>query len=247
LVKALKSGASWYSGTELEALAGATNYYRWILRHFRPYLGKRTIEVGAGIGTFSELLLSETPLDHLIAVEPAHNLFPLLQDRLSRDPRASFVHGDVDKVSVSAGADSIIMVNVLEHVEDTRRLLKALSVRLNQDGHLLLLVPAGPRLFGSLDRVFGHHRRYTKTLLAASLAEVGFRICVLRYFNSVGALTWFVAGRLLKRTTIRRSDVMLYDRLVVPLVSKLEARWAPPCGQSLLAVAERANPPNALK
>ena len=79
----MNNGAFSYSGTELDALAGARNYYQWILSQFRPYVGKRTIEVGAGIGTFSELLLSQASLDQLIVVEPAHNLFPRLARRLA--------------------------------------------------------------------------------------------------------------------------------------------------------------------
>lgn len=231
-----------YSGDELEALDQATNYHRWILGQFRPHLGKRALEVGGGIGTFSALLLAETPVERLTVVEPAENLFPRLARRLAADPRVTLVHGHLDDLSPSIVADSAILVNVLEHVPDVAPFLTALRGHLVEDGRLLLLVPAGPRLYGTLDEAFGHHRRYTKPGLARTLVAAGFSPRVLRYFNGPGALAWLVAGRLLRRRTLRARDVALYDRLVVPWLSRLEARWTPPCGQSLLAIAERSSP-----
>ncbi len=228
-----------YSGIELEALVQAGNYYRWILSHFRPHVGPRTIEIGAGIGTFSELLLAEPAVDHLIAVEPARNLFPQLERRLAGNPRVTLVRGYLDDVPASVSADSAILVNVLEHVADVATFLAVLHARLTSNGRLLILVPAGPRLYGTLDEAFGHYRRYTKPTLSRALVEGGFRLRVLRYFNFVGVLPWFVTGRILRRRTLRAGDVALYDRLVIPWISRLEARWAPPWGQSLIAVAER--------
>jgi SAM-dependent methyltransferase len=235
----VSDGAFSYSGTELEALVQAGNYYRWIMSHFHPHIGPRIIEIGAGIGTFSELLLAQPAVDHLIAVEPAKNLFPQLEQRLSGNPRVTLVHGYLDDVPTSVSADSAILVNVLEHVADVASFLAALHARLTSDGRLLILVPAGPRLYGTLDEAFGHYRRYTKPGLSRALVDGDFRLRVLRYFNVAGVLTWFVAGRILRRRTLRAQDVALYDRLVVPWISRLEARWAPPWGQSLIAVAER--------
>jgi SAM-dependent methyltransferase len=236
----VETGVYSYSGTELDALGQAPNYYRWILSHFQPHLGRRVLEVGAGIGTLSERLLAQPGVDHVIAVEPARNLFPRLAERLSSHPRATLVHGGVDDVPVSTAADCAVLVNVLEHVEDVPPFLAALRARLTPDGRLLLLVPAGPALYGSLDRAFGHFRRYTKPALARALGDAGFRPRVLRYLNLVGVLGWFVAGRVMRRRTLRARDVALYDRLVVPWLSRLEARWPPPCGQSLVAIADRS-------
>jgi len=243
----LGDGAFSYSGTELDALVQARNYYRWILSQFLPHVGPRTIEVGAGIGTFSELLLAQTAVDQLIVVEPARNLFPRLEQRLSGNPRVTLVHGHLDDLPVSISADSAILLNVLEHVENVAPFLAALHARLTSGGRLLLLVPAGPRLYGSLDEAFGHYRRYTKGLLARSLVEAGFRSRLLRYFNFPGVLTWFAAGRIFRQRTLHARSVALYDRLMVPWISRLETRWAPPYGQSLLAVAECSASPEAAR
>lgn len=226
-----------YSGTELAALAGAQNYYRWIYTHFAPYLGPRTIEIGAGVGTFAELLLTHPNLKELVLVEPAENLFPRLRDTFSHEPRVTVIHGYVDASPPTMSADSIVLVNVLEHVEDVPTFLSALDARLTPAGRLLLFVPAGPRLFGTLDRQFGHHRRYTPTTLTQSLEVAGFRLHSLCYFNLLGVVTWFIAGRVLRKTSLSPRDVQLYDRWVVPWVAALESLATPPFGQSLVAVA----------
>src|SRR5262245_10114549 len=151
-----------YSGTELTALAGAHNYYRWILRRFAPYLGRFLVEVGAGVGTFSRLLLDESRPRRLMLVEPADNLAPLLRSRFDGDSRVEVVHGYLEDVPPDVVADAIVAVNVLEHVADERAFLDAAARALAPEGSLLLLVPAGPWLFGALDEEFGHFRRYTR-------------------------------------------------------------------------------------
>jgi hypothetical protein len=94
-------------------------------------------------------------------------------------------------------------------------------------------------LYGTLDESFQHIRRYTKRALARRLEETGFRVERLHYFNCLGVVAWFVAGKILKRKTIRITDARDYDRWIVPWASRLESRWTPPFGQSLVAVARK--------
>jgi SAM-dependent methyltransferase len=228
-----------YSGSELEAMASAQNYYRWILHHFAPYLGRHILELGSGVGTFAALILQRATPETLVLVEPAANLFPTLRQRFAQEARVRLVHGYAQDIPATVSSDCIILVNVLEHIEDTQAFLRLLHARLVPGGRLLLLVPAGPRLFGSLDRAFGHYRRYTASTLTAALQSVGLAITALHYFNLPGVLSWFIAGKLLRKTTLTQRDVHVYDAWVVPWISTLEARWNPPFGQSLIAVAEK--------
>ena len=230
-----------YPGQELDALAGAQNYYTWILGHFLPHLGRRVIEVGAGIGTFSQFLLSAgADLSELVLVEPADNLFPILARRFARDPRVRVVHGLLEDVAdgCRGAADSIVLVNVLEHIDDDQRFLETVLRMLRPQGRLLLLVPACPALYGTLDGAFGHVRRYTKPALRDRLRAGGFEVIRLRYFNFPGVVTWFLAGRVLRWRTLGPAAVKLYDRLVVPWASRLEG-VEPPVGQSLVAIATK--------
>ena len=229
-----------YTGTELDALTEAKNYYRWVIDRFEPFLGKRVIEVGAGIGTFSQSLLTDTAIAELVMVEPGENLFPLLQKRFADEPRATVVHGYFQDLEAGATADSVVLVNVLEHVSEDMVLLGDVNEVLVPGGTLLLLVPALSWIYGTLDDAFGHHRRYDKTSLASKLQTTGFQLLHLSYLNLPGIVGWWLTGRVLRCRTLKPRQVRLYDRWVIPWLSKLEARWQPPFGQSLLAVARKA-------
>lgn len=228
---------SLYCGTELAAMAEARRYHRWILRQFASYLGTRVLEVGAGTGTFSHYLLEDAKVPELVLLEPARNLFPILARRYAGVANAHLLQGNLTEHAESLTTDSVVMVNVLEHVANDVECLEASRRILSRGGHLLLFVPASPLLYGSLDKAFGHYRRYTKKGLSAKLEHAGFKIRKLRYFNLPGFASWFLAGRILKRRTLQASSVRFYDRWIVPISSRLEGHWEPPIGQSLLAVA----------
>ncbi len=215
----------------------AHNYYRSILTHFAPYVGKRVVEVGAGIGTFSDCLLKGSDASELTLIEPADHLFSVLRDRFSSQTRVNTLHAHIEDLPRSVHADSVVLVNVLEHVEDEGALLRAVHRILVPNGALLILVPALPCLFGTLDESFGHHRRYTKPALCRRVLGAGLRMVRLRYFNFPGVVSWFLAGRVLRRRTLRPQEVRLYERWIIPWVSRLERRWEPPVGQSLIAIA----------
>ncbi len=233
----VKSAPFAYVGTELSALAQAKNYYRWVSGEFAPFLGKRVIEVGAGIGNFSQSLLQHAPLSELVLVEPGENLLPFLQKRFAAEPRVKIVHGYFHDLEAPATADSVVLVNVLEHVAEDQALLAGAHEVLTPGGTLLLLVPALASIYGTLDEAFGHHRRYDKASLAAKLRAAGFQILRLSYLNLPGIVGWFLTGRVLRRRTLKSYYVRLYDQWIIPWLSRLEGRWEPPCGQSLIAVA----------
>lgn len=227
-----------YSGKELEAMAEARNYCQWIMRYFGPYLGPRVVEIGAGAGTFSALLLDSKLTESLVLFEAAHNLFPQLSQRFS-DQRVR-VHGSTfDRKLLCDPADSVVMVNVLEHVVDDTALLSEIYESLRPDGSLLLFVPALEWNYGSLDKAFEHHRRYGKKELKKKLQDAGFRIERVRYVNAMGIASWFVAGNLLCQTTLKAAQVRWYDRWIIPWSFWLEQLWEPPLGQSLLAIAQK--------
>jgi len=227
-----------YSGTELDALVAAPNYYRFIARTFAPYVGPRAVEVGAGIGTFAEHLLREAAPRELVLVEPADNNFPILREQLRDRPNVRVLHGYLEQVGAEVrDMDSIVAVNVLEHTPDDVAFLRAARATLRPGGSALIFVPAMQRLYGSLDAEFEHHRRYSKATLGRALADAGFRDVRLRHVNSLGILAWFAAGRVFRWRTIKASRVALYDRLVVPWLMALESRIEPPIGQSILAIA----------
>ncbi|MHB8541994.1 MAG: class I SAM-dependent methyltransferase [Candidatus Acidiferrales bacterium] len=226
-----------YSGTELDAMAEARNYCRWILDFFLPYLGERIVEIGAGTGTFSQLLLDADRTADLVLFEAAANLFPPLRKRFAEDPRVHVHFGSFEPSVLREPVDSIVLVNVLEHVLDDAALLLQIQRSLRPGGSLLLFVPALQWNYGSLDKAFEHHRRYTKATLRKKLQDASFRVERMRHVNLPGVAAWFFAGKVLRRKTLNPSDVRFYDRWIVPWCSRLESVMEPPMGQSLMVVA----------
>jgi SAM-dependent methyltransferase len=223
----------------LDAVAEATNYYRWIIDSFSPALGERIVEAGAGIGTVAELVLRRASPREMLLIEPAGNNIPELGRRFGDDPRVTIHHGYLEDLGTTISPDTVIAVNVMEHVEHDAEFLRAAQRTLAPGGALLLLVPAVPAIFGSLDRAFDHYRRYTRSGLRESLLTAGFEIETLYYLNMIGVAAWFAAGRILRRTTLGRPQVQFYDRLVIPWLRRVESLIHPPIGQSLLAIARK--------
>jgi SAM-dependent methyltransferase len=133
--------------------------------------------------------------------------------------------------------DTVICLNVLEHVRDDMLSLASVHRLLQPGGRLVLLVPAMPSLYGTLDRALGHFRRYTAAELRHVFAAAGFRLRHLEYFNLAGVPGWWLTGRVLKRTLIPTGSLRLYDALV-PLF-RLERFLPWRLGQSLIAIGER--------
>ncbi len=229
-----------YDGQDLEALADLPNYHRWILDGFGRRPRGRTLEVGAGIGNFAARYVDD--VEELVLLEPAANLFPKLKLRFEHEasvtPVCRYVEdwaGDVEH----GRFDTIVLVNVLEHVEDDVGMLRVLHSLLKPGGSLLLFVPAMPCLYGTLDALVDHHRRYTRGGLRHELQEAGFTTDRLRYFDLAGVLPWYVAGRVLKRDRFDAAAAHGYDRLVAPVMSRVERVLPKPIGKNLIAVARR--------
>jgi SAM-dependent methyltransferase len=234
-----------YVGKDLEAMSFAVNYHRWILDEFRPFLGKKAVEVGAGTGSFSELLLEEN-LETLTLVEPSE-MFDHLQAnvrQLETRTAVDFYQAIFAQVcgriaEAEEHPDSIIYVNVLEHIEDDARELSMIYQTLEKGGRCFIFVPALQALYGEFDRRIGHFRRYAKKDIEAKCRAAGFRVVKSKYFDLSGILPWFVKYKLLRSDSLESGAVALYDRLAVPLVSRLEKRLPMPVGKNILLVAEK--------
>ena len=229
-----------YSGTELDSLAEAKNYYGWVLKQFEPFLGPTVIEAGAGIGTFSEFLLSVPKVQKLIAIEPAANTYPELEKRFSNNPSVETLRGYLSDHYTQLTANAVVAVNVLEHIEDHAEFLREAHSAVVPGGALLLFVPALPAIYGSLDKAFEHYRRYTRRTLREVIQKSGWNPRRISYMNFPGIAAWFMAGRIMKKTSVAPGDAKAYDRLVIPWLSKLEAVVPPPIGSNLVAIATKA-------
>ena len=183
---------------DLENLARARGLGDWMFEQFAPYARGRAVEVGAGIGTFSQRLLDHGMQD-LLLLEPETACVARLRERFGDDPRCEVTDEllpDAPSVRARAGGvDFVLCQNVLEHIADEQATVQALADALAPGGVLSLLLPAHPRLYGRLDRLYGHERRYTRSHLRAVVEGAGLDVLDLYSFNALGILGWMVKSR----------------------------------------------------
>jgi SAM-dependent methyltransferase len=213
------------------------NYHTWIPKEIEPFLGDVTAEVGAGSGSFSRLLLTTT-MKCLYAFEPSTAMFSLLAQNLQDQRRARVIHDFFDPSVLHEPLDSICYINVLEHVQDDlAELLKAREA-LKPRGRLILFVPALEWLYSDQDRSIGHFRRYTQEKLQQLVRSAGFAITASRYFDLAGILPWFLNFVVLKNS-LNSGNVSMYDRVVVPVMRRVESAITPPIGKNILLIGQK--------
>lgn len=239
------SGKVVYQGRDLEAMSFAVNYHRWILQIFAPYLGKRVVEVGAGTGSFSEMILTY-PLESLSLVEPSEGMFSILTQQIAALNTVTNVtlYNSVfrqvaEKIKAAQQPDSIIYVNVLEHIADDEAELRAMHATLAPHGRVFIFVPALRWLFSRFDQNIGHFRRYTKPELEEKCRRADFKIVKSSYFDALGIAPWLLKYRLLKSEKMEPQAVRAYDQYIVPGMKRVETLISPPLGKNVLLIAEK--------
>jgi glycosyltransferase involved in cell wall biosynthesis len=228
-----------YAHAMLHNLAHARRFNKWVVKDIEPYLGDRILEVGAGIGNVSRLLPKK---EKLIVTDIDLSYLEILgvafQDNAMIDVAKLDIsrRDDVEKLG-SAVCDTVVCLNVLEHIEDDVNALNNMRHLLSPGGRLVLLVPQYKWLFGSYDRYAGHVRRYTCMDLTKKLEKANFRLVRFKNFNFLAIWGWWVNSCLLKRTSLGRWQLKFYDTLV-PLLRLVE-KILPLPGISLICIAER--------
>jgi SAM-dependent methyltransferase len=219
----------------------ARRYAAHVFDLFREDVGKRVLEVGCGIGTMTQRLLEIA--DRVVGIEPNLNCVRQTQALFDGHPRFSLkvCHlEECDPTELAANRfDTVVCVNVLEHIEDDVAALKQFRNLLIPGGRVVIFVPAIQAAYGPLDAELGHHRRYSKASLAKAFADAGLPLRTIRYTNPIGLLGWMYNAKITKSTAHSLSQVKLFETLVAPWALPLERLVAPPIGLSLVAVGVR--------
>lgn len=232
--------ASDVGAVTLRRMARLGVYNRWLHDQFDGFLGRRVLEVGSGVGNQTRYFVER---DRVIAsdIEPhyVHELKGAFGQRSNvRVASFRFPLTPADREDLAAEKiDSIVCMNVLEHIENDRETLSDFAKVLPNGGHLVLLVPAMPSIYGTLDKHLDHFRRYDREPLRQLLTETGFEVESLRYLNQPGVFGWWLNSRVLKRRVIPRAQVGAV-RWLMPWL-RAESRRSPSFGMSLLALARR--------
>jgi len=226
--------------TVLHSLSDARRLNTWILRVIQPYLGNRIVEVGSGIGNLSRhlprrerLTLSDAEPFYLKILRQAFRHYEevhIVKLDLTQDE-------DFDKEHLKGKYDSVICVNVLEHIQDDSAALCRMSTLLAPGGHIIVLVPQHDWLVSNLDRKVGHYRRYTKDRLASRFQEVGLEMERMFNFNAFGIFGWLINARIFGRTNFGWFQLKVFDSLV-PLMRRIEAIFPLP-GLSIVGIGRK--------
>lgn len=223
----------------LNIMAKATNYNRWIFNKIKPHLGGKILEIGCGIGNITELLLADKNTKLVVGIDNSPECLDIINHRLNRHKKfRSFLH-DLSSEDISSlkkyNFDTIVCINVLEHIKDDLRALQNIA---QFNCTLILLTPALPNLYGTIDKIDGHFRRYNKKTLEKKLEQSGWKVCKSSYINLLGMLIWVLHGKILKKSIHPPRQVSFLDKFIF-LEVLLEKIIALPVGLSLLYICER--------
>jgi glycosyltransferase involved in cell wall biosynthesis len=222
-------------------LGRAERYNRWMFGQLAPHLGQRVLEIGSGIGNLTRYLAGR---ELVVATDLNPRYLRLLANTFERHTRVQVQPldlGDFDPAVLAPyRIDTVVCLNVLEHIEDDRRALRRLWETLVPGGRLVLLVPAHQRLYGAIDRAIHHYRRYERAGLTERLTEAGFEVAHVQFFNRLGVLGWYANSVLLRRTRVPGVQLRLQN-LLVPLL-RAESALDLPFGLSLITIGRKPGP-----
>ena len=222
----------------LRRISDLSRYNAWLWEIIAPFTGQRVLEVGAGLGTMTRYFLNK---ELIVSTE----LEPLYLERL-RDAFGKYPNVLIHPLNLDDGippwlpahrVDTVLCLNVLEHIEDDEATLQHFFSILPSGGRVVLIVPALKLLYGTIDQAISHYRRYEHTDIVQKLQRAGFQVEKTQFFNVLGILGWYLNSCVFKRQSVPRFQARVNDFLV-PLL-RLEQYCQPPWGMSLLAVGKK--------
>ena len=217
------------------------NYNHWIYNNIKNFIGNNILEVGAGIGNITDFIILR---DKLTLIDIDQSYIDYLNAKYSFRNQSNFnvFRADIQNIEPSPLSetkyDTVICLNILEHLENDRKAVENMISLLQPAGRLIILVPALNTLHGSMDISFGHYRRYNKKQLRILIQGQNLDIVKFYYLNFLGLFGWFINGRIFKNVELPENQTKLFDRLV-PFLGFAEKIVKPPLGQSLILVAQK--------
>jgi SAM-dependent methyltransferase len=227
-----------YGHDILHSLSKAHRFNAWMADRLRPWVGDRVLEIGAGLGNLTSKMIPR-------ASYAASDIDPLYLDYLGNrfanyawiDVLEVDLQKDTDFARIEGRFDTVLCLNVLEHVADSDRAVRNMHRALSPGGAAIILVPQGQWLYGSLDRVLEHVKRYSRKDLSETCRRAGFEIEKVFSFNRVGVLPWFVNGRIFRRKRFNKLQLKVFDSLV--WLWRIVDRLLPLPGLSVVCIARK--------
>jgi glycosyltransferase involved in cell wall biosynthesis len=226
-----------YGSQILGRLNRAPRFTQWMADVIRPYIGQRVLEIGAGTGNLTMQLIPRK-LYYASDINPHYLTY--LENLIPDHPylRVGYTDGEKhDSYPLQEKFDTVICLNVVEHLEDDFGALRNILDVLEENGRAIVLVPCGPGLYGTLDKVLGHFRRYTKPQFTELAGRAGFQLEELLTFNRFGSPAWWLNGRLLRRKTFGLWQIKMLN-VLTPMVRVVD-RFLPFPPLSIIAILRK--------
>ncbi len=204
----------------LEAMAAAPRLNQWMYDTIKKNMTGKVLEIGSGIGNLSACFLEDGRQLYLTDIRD--NYLAYLKNQFQENQSVSgirkldLVHPDFDTVyaDLLGSLDALFALNVVEHIEDDLQAIANCKKLLKKGGRLLILVPAYQALYNGFDVGLEHYRRYNKKTLSALFKKNNITITHSQYFNFIGIFGWFFSGSILKKETIPKGQMKVYNMLV---------------------------------
>jgi Methyltransferase domain len=232
-----------YIGDELTVCALANRWKRYFCSTIARYTYGKVAEVGAGLGSTTQAICNSCTSESWLCIEPDEKNADRLEElRTQGDlPQYCKIHcGILADLPIKPQFDTILYIDVLEHIEDDYRELTCATSHLTKGGHIIVLSPAWPHLYSSFDRKTGHHRRYTKRSLNA-IRIAGLRTDTIFYLDSVGYLASLANKLILNQPLPTESQIMFWDRTMIPFSRVLDPIIGWQFGRSVVAVWQKVS------
>ncbi|HYI08655.1 MAG TPA: glycosyltransferase [Thermoanaerobaculia bacterium] len=224
--------------TQVRRRGRLKRYNKWVWQRLQPFIGQRVLEAGAGSGTMTRFMYGR---ELIVAGDRETAYVDRLRNAFRRRPGLAVERVDLESDTslelARYGFDTVTLINVLEHTADDAGALRRVNELLQPDGRVVIFVPAGQSLFGSMDRGIGHQRRYERDELVAKLQQAGFVIEHVSYQNRIAKIAWWWNSKLFGRGALPSAQSRIFD-FFVPLLRALEGE-SPATGLSLIAVGRK--------
>ena len=212
-------------------------YSKWIYHMYEKYIGKEVLDIGGGVGTAISFYIDKA--ERVVATELFENQVNIMNKRFENYQYFKAIQADIMKDDFSAydKFDTIILINVLEHIEDDRKALANMKKLLKDSGTIIICVPAMPGLYCYMDKNVGHYRRYTKGELRVKAKRAELQVIEDKYVNFMGILPYWIKGKLKKdnggsfSTSIDEGESKLYS-IATSILEPIERVIKPPIGIS---------------
>jgi SAM-dependent methyltransferase len=229
-----------YSGDELDLFSKAKNWKAYWSKQVMPFVEGSVLEAGAGIGSNTKLLFNDK-VKNWLCLEPDGRLLETLKSHLSQDPqlqRVQLVNGTLRDLAQTPKFDSILYIDVVEHIEADAQELEMAAGRLNKGGFLVVLSPAHQELYSEFDARIGHLRRYTKKSLQ-SLTPPELQLCRLRYLDCCGLAVSLGNRLFLHQNLPTPAQIEFWDSKLIPPSTVLDKLTGYVFGKSVLGVWQK--------